>query len=134
MHPTNLATWPRRYSYNEWRKFPQNKNLNEHEAQELYKREALKYNLIEEELLRLNGERQSAINTSFSGLQAAILNVFNVNSITSTIGDGRGVYMTPFKLAVASTPEELTTDQLSVDEGEPFLLLTENLEQLITDP
>ena len=50
MHPTNLATWPRRYSYNEWRRFPQNQALNEHEARELYKREALKYSLIEEEL------------------------------------------------------------------------------------
>ena len=134
MHPTNLATWPRRYSYNEWRRFPQNQALNEHEARELYKREALKYSLIEEELLRLNGERQANITNTFNGLQYAISNVFNVSSIINTIGNGRGEYLSLFKKAVYSTPEELVTDQLNPDTGEPFLLFTEDLEQLITDP
>ena len=126
MHPTDIATWPRRYSYNEWRRFPQNQKLNEHESQELYRREALKYSLIEEELLRLSSERQSAINTSFYSLQSAVLNVFNVN-LAPEGGNNSTTVVDPLLLEALATPER----ELMTEDG--FLLVTEDLEYLIAD-
>lgn len=133
-----LTSWPRRYTFSEWRQFSRNKDLTLEEAQELYRRESLQYLLYEQELLRLNAERNTAIVNSFTSVQTAIANVLSsYQSALNFVNLGGGGYAgTPFQAATigprAFPDEELVTEQEN-DQGEPFLLMTEALENLITE-
>lgn len=120
-----LTTWPRRYTFHEWRQFPRNKNLPLKEAQELYRRESIKYTLLEQELLQLNAERQEAINSSISGLQAYVLSIVSgYNTILSAVPIG-GRSATVLEIALDSPTEELMAEN-------GLLLMTENFEHLVT--
>ena len=120
-----LITWPRRYTFNEWRQLSRNKHLTLSEAQELYRRESIKYTLLEQELLQLNFERQNTINNSLNSLQAYVINVVNgYNSILNATPMGRST--TPLETARNSPPAELITE-------DEFLLMTEAFEHLITE-
>lgn len=133
-----LTSWSRRYTFNEWKQFSRNKHLSLKEAQELYRRESLQYLLYEQELLRLTSERNVAIVNSFTSVQSAIFNVLSgyQTALNSVSVAGGGYAGTPFQAASigprAFPDEELVTEQTN-DQGEPFLLMTETFENLLTE-
>lgn len=133
-----LATWPRRYSYQEWRTLPENRKLNEYEAQELFRREALQYTLYEQELMMINAERQVIIDSSFNSLQSYVLNALNA-SLVNAFGVGRSESLLEkaarelreaqeeaSRIATPTLAAELLTENR-------LLLLTEAREYLITE-
>jgi 5-formyltetrahydrofolate cyclo-ligase len=122
-----LTTWPRRYNFQEWRRFPQNQNLTEHEAQELFRRESLKYTLHEQELMQLHSQQQATINNSINSLQSYIFNVFNVANVNNLMS---GRTESPILRALREAQEEAERIALPTPASE---LLTENRLLLVTE-
>jgi hypothetical protein len=55
--------WTKRYSYLGWKALPENQNLSEEDALELFKHEERRWNAYEEELRNQYASRQSTLDT-----------------------------------------------------------------------
>tara|TARA_R110000744_G_scaffold256554_1_gene372071 strand:+ start:338 stop:724 length:387 start_codon:yes stop_codon:yes gene_type:complete len=70
--------WSRRHSFSEWRMLSENRNLNEREAQDLFKQEEMIWDNYEEELKNLIVEKQTKIVNQVNQLNSYISDVMTV--------------------------------------------------------
>ena len=70
--------WSRRHSFSEWRMLSENRNLNEREAQDLFKQEEMIWDNYEEELKNLIVEKQTKIVNKVNQLNSYISDVMTV--------------------------------------------------------
>ena len=70
--------WSRRHSFSEWRMLSENRNLNEREAQDLFRQEEMIWDNYEEELKNLIVEKQTKIVNKVNQLNSYISDVITV--------------------------------------------------------
>ena len=70
--------WSRRHNFSEWRMLSENRNLNEREAQDLFKQEEMIWDNYEEELKNLIVEKQTKIVNQVNQLNSYISDVMTV--------------------------------------------------------
>ena len=70
--------WSRRHSFSEWRMLSENRNLNEREAQDLFRQEEMIWNNYEEEIRNLLVEKQTKIVNQVNQLNSYISDVMTV--------------------------------------------------------
>ena len=70
--------WNRRHNFSEWRRLFENRNLNEREAQDLFRQEEMIWDNYEEELKNLIVEKQTKIVNKVNQLNSYISDVITV--------------------------------------------------------
>jgi len=70
--------WSRRHNFSEWRMLSENRNLNEREAQNLFRQEEMMWNNHEEEIRNLIVEKQTKIVNQVNQLNSYISDVMTV--------------------------------------------------------
>ena len=70
--------WSRRHDFSEWRMLSENRNLNEREAQNLFRQEEMMWDNHEEEIRNLIVEKQTKIVNQVNQLNSYISDVMTV--------------------------------------------------------
>jgi hypothetical protein len=70
--------WSRRHNFSEWRMLSENRNLNEREAQNLFRQEEMMWDNYEEEIRNLIVEKQTKIVNQVNQLNSYISDVMTV--------------------------------------------------------
>ena len=115
--------WTKRYSYLGWKALPENQNLSEEDALELFKHEERRWNAYEEELRNQYASRQSTLVDQINQLDSYIFDTLNIETVGQSViplGGGSVNIKTVPAYAGSSAFIELITDAgllLVTDEG-----------------
>ena len=115
--------WTKRYSYLGWKALPENQNLSEEDALELFKHEERRWNAYEEELRNQYASRQSTLVDQINQLDSYIFDTLNIETFRQSdiiLGGGSVNIKTVPAYAGSSAFIELITDAgvvLVTDEG-----------------
>ena len=85
--------WTKRYSYLGWKALPENQNLSEEDALELFKHEERRWNAYEEELRNQYASRQSTLVDQINQLDSYIFDTLTIETnplyAEPNVGGGR---------------------------------------------
>ena len=100
--------WNRRHNFSEWRRLFENRNLNEREAQDLFRQEEMIWNNYEDEIRNLIVEKQTKIVSQINQLDSYITDTMTMGSVggralSADLYESLGLDM--------STVEELVTER-----------------------
>ena len=115
--------WTKRYSYLGWKALPENQNLSEEDALELFKHEERRWNAYEEEFRNQYASRQSTLVDQINQLDSYIFDTLNIETFRQSdiiLGGGSVNIKTVPAYAGSSAFIELITDAgllLVTDEG-----------------
>ena len=72
--------WEKRHYYHEWRTFPENRDLDEKDALELFKHEEKRWNLYEDEIRNQYANRQATLVNQINQLDSYIFDTLTVEA------------------------------------------------------
>ena len=77
--------WKKRYSYLGWKALPENQNLSEKDALELFKHEERRWNAYEDELRNQYANRQETLVDQINQLDSYIFDTLNIETVGQSV-------------------------------------------------